>query len=208
MQDPHNLVAEKALGTQDQPQTLTLNYICELPFFKRSSNPFAKQTLGGWELAPIFTARTGSPFTLYDCTNAYNQCPRAAVIGPVPNSGVTNVATPGIPDNFEYYQFGSNFNAGYYNPKFGISDFGPFPSGMLARNSVFGPGNWNLNLGVYKNTKFTERLTLQLRLELYNAFNHANFLLNTVDSDISSNNYVDGYFNGNRNLQLGAKLVW
>jgi len=47
-----------------------------------------------------------------------------------------------------------------------------------------------------------------LRLEMYNAFNHANFTVNTGDADVSSFPGVDGLFNGNRNLQLGAKLIF
>ncbi len=203
--DPYAPGLDRGNADFDIRQRVVVSGIFQTPAVGKG---WTNRVLGGWQLAPIFTAHTGSPFTLYDCTNAYNQCPRAAVIGPVPTSGVTNVPTAGIPDNYQYYQFGSNFAPGYYNPKFGISDFGPFPSGMLARNSVYGPGNWNVNVGLYKTTKLTERFNLQLRLELYNAFNHANFYLNTVDADISSNNFVDGYYNGNRNLQLGAKLVW
>jgi hypothetical protein len=43
---------------------------------------------------------------------------------------------------------------------------------------------------------------------MYNAFNHANFIVNTGDVDVSSFTAVDGYFNGNRNLQLGAKIIF
>jgi hypothetical protein len=39
--------------------------------------------------------------------------------------------------------------------KVNIRDFGPFPSDMVARNSVFGPGSWNLDRGVSKKTKLT-----------------------------------------------------
>lgn len=204
--DPYHPGLDRGNADFDVRNRVVVSGIFEMP--GRHSTGLTGRLLGGWELAPIFTAHTGSPFTLYDCTNGYNQCPRAAVVGPAPTSGVTNVPSPGVPDNYQYYQFGSNFAPGYYNPKFGISDFGPFPSGMLARNSVYGPGNWNVDVGLYKNTKLTERFNLQLRLELYNAFNHANFFLNTVDADISSNSYVDGYYNGNRNLQLGVKLIW
>jgi hypothetical protein len=60
-QDAFNLRAERALGTQDQPQTVTINYIWELPFFKKSSNKLLKGSLGGWELAGIYIAHSGLP---------------------------------------------------------------------------------------------------------------------------------------------------
>ena len=65
-----------------------------------------------------------------------------------------------------------------------------------------------MDLGVYKNTAITEKLKLQLRLEMYNVFNHANFNVYGTDTDTASFSFVDGYRNGNRNLQLGAKIVF
>jgi len=64
VQDAFNLKAEKALANQDQPQTFTLNYIYELPFFKKSSNKLLKGTIGGWEVVGIYTARSGLPQTV------------------------------------------------------------------------------------------------------------------------------------------------
>ena len=48
---------------------------------------------------------------------------------------------------------------------------------MMGRNSMVGPGNWNWNLGVYKNFKVTERVGLQFRAEFYDVTNHKNFYL-------------------------------
>jgi hypothetical protein len=39
-------------------------------------------------------------------------------------------------------------------------------------------------------------------------FNHENFLVNSVDVATPAFNFVDGYFNGNRNMQFGAKLIF
>lgn len=38
-----------------------------------------------------------------------------------------------------------------------------------------GPGINNWDLSLFKNIKFTERLSLQFRAEAYNAFNHTQF---------------------------------
>lgn len=187
--------------------------IWTIPFF-RSRNllglRFLSDALRGWQLAPVFTARTGSPFTLYDCSNALEFCERAETAGPLPKRGVSNVPMS-APDSFLYYAFTTTLTsqAGvWYNPALGVSDFGPYPSNMLGRNTIYTRGNWNVDAGLYKNTAITDRLSLQLRLEIYNAFNHANFIVNTSDADVSSYAGVDGYFNGNRNLQLGARLTF
>ncbi len=135
-------------------------------------------------------------------------CPRAFINGAAPNHGVTNVVNGSVPDNYQFYKLSGLQLSNYVNPKVNISDFGPFPSNMVARNSVFGPGSWNMDLGVYKNNRLSERFTLQIRFEAYNLFNHANFIVQAADVDTSSYNFVDGYFNGNRNVQLGAKLIF
>jgi hypothetical protein len=205
--DPFHPKLDWGSSDFDAAQRVAISAVWAIPLLRGHS--LTDKLLGGWELAPIFTASTGNTFTVYDCTNAYAYCPRAQQVSATPPMGVTNVPTPGVPDNYEYYQF-TNFanpqnGLSWYNPKIGISDVGPFPSNEIGRNSFRTPGSWNLNLGVYKNTRLTEKATLQLRLEMYNAFNHANFTVNVVDAEVE-NPSVDGLFNGSRNLQLGAKV--
>jgi hypothetical protein len=47
--------------------------------------------------------------------------------------------------------------------------------GTLRRNQFFGPGYSDVDFSVFKNTKVTERVTVQLRAELFNLFNRTNF---------------------------------
>jgi hypothetical protein len=178
-----------------------------LPFLK-GNRPLDK-VLGGWELAPILTMQTGNPVTLYDCYNSYTYCSRATMLGAVP-AGVTSVATS-TPDVYTFLPVTSKVfelgNAAWYNPKVGLNDFGPYPANMIGRNTVKTPGDWNLTLGAYKNTSISERVKLQLRLEMYNAFNHANFYVDGTTLDVSSSD-VQGYYDGKRNIQLGIKLTF
>jgi outer membrane receptor protein involved in Fe transport len=208
-QNPFNPMGDRADANFDIRHRVAISGIWQVPYPK--GNNLQNKILGGWEFSPIFTARSGSPYSIYDCDNAYNFCERAESSGKLSPTGVTNVPTAGVADNYQYYTFPTALTsqAGvWYNPKTGISDFGPYPTNQLGRDAFRTPGSWNLNFAVSKNTKITERFTLQLRLELYNAFNHANFIVNTGDTDVASFNAVDGYFNGNRNLQLGAKIIF
>lgn len=53
--------------------------------------------------------------------------------------------------------------------------------GNLGKNTMILPGVNNWDISIYKNMKFTERLSSQLRLETYNTFNHTQFSgLNTT----------------------------
>ena len=47
--------------------------------------------------------------------------------------------------------------------------------GTLGRNSLLGPNFKQFDFAVFKDTRLTERLTMQLRFEAYNLFNHPNF---------------------------------
>ena len=175
VQDAYNLVAEKALGTQDQPQTLTLNYIYELPFFKRSSNPFAKEALGGWELVGIYTARSGLPQTV---------CIDHDVVGL--NDGGTIcerpdlVAAANLDRSKQTIQEYFNINA------FALQAPGTF--GNSARNVVRGPGINNWDFSLFKDfalPRFArgsgESPKLQFRAEFFNFLNHTQFSgLNTT----------------------------
>jgi len=67
------------------------------------------------------------------------------------------------------------------DPALGISDFGPYPAGMTARNAFRGPGAWNADLAVQKNFKLTERFGLQFRAEGFDAFNHHNYYVNSTN---------------------------
>ena len=73
-----------------------------------------------------------------------------------------------------------------YSSTLGISDFGPFPTDMMRRNSLRGPGAWNFDAAVEKDFPFTERAQLQFRAEGFNVFNHHNYYVNTTTLDYGS----------------------
>ncbi|HWW76123.1 MAG TPA: hypothetical protein VNZ44_12035, partial [Pyrinomonadaceae bacterium] len=92
---------------------------------------------------------------------------------------------------------------------------GPFPAAMTARNAFRGPGYWNVDAGLYKRIRFSERYSLQLRLEAFNVLNHANLFFDPNQLDASGFDFVSarrGVFpSGNlerRNVQLAAKFIF
>jgi hypothetical protein len=80
----------------------------------------------------------------------------------------------------------------WYNPAcFTASAYGTL--GNLGRNNLVGPGYVETDLGVMKETRITERVSVQFRAELFNLFNHPNFNIpgSSVFSAGSANtNYV------------------
>jgi hypothetical protein len=137
-------------------------------------------------------------------------CPRAAFNGPVPSQGPTDpAAVAGQPNRFNFLDL-TQFqpNSSFVNPIVNISDFGPFPKNMTGRNAFRGPGSWNVDAALYKTTKVTERMSLQLRGEAFNIANHANLQLIGSANDVSSISFVPAQRNGRRNVQFGAKLIF
>jgi outer membrane receptor protein involved in Fe transport len=193
----------------DNRHRIAISAIWEMPFGRNMRGP-GKYVLGGWELAPIFTARTGAPYTIYDITNDNFIYTRVAANQVIPVSGNLSGRPSEGTNSFGIFDFSQiAVDESYLNPITGDADFGPWPANFSGRDYFHAPGTWNLDLGMYKNTRLTEKATLQLRLEAYNAVNHANFAINTGSAYIYGGaGLITGSYNGNRNVQIGAKLVF
>ena len=214
--DPLNPNLDRGSADFDIRHRFTVAGVWEVPY--HGSHSIGKQVLGGWSIVPNFSARTGAPFSLWDCTNAgYVFCPRAMYDTPF---HAAYTSTPAGPNEFNYLNVGTP-DSTYVNPKVGVADFGPFPSTMTGRNVFVGPGNWNVDLAVHKNFRLTERFSLQLRAETFNIFNHSNMYLVYSNTDVSvtsavterrgvraDNNAYSTVATDNRNLQLAVKLLF
>ena len=64
---------------------------------------------------------------------------------------------------------------------------------MTKRDAFRGPGAWNVDLSLNKRFRFGDHYALQLRLEAYNVFNHANMYAVTGNADISSFTTITGF---------------
>ena len=151
--------------------------IWETPWFKSGRG---SQALGGWSIVGIFTARTGIPFSAYDANNievGYT-IPRLTPATP-PDFHVTSNPVASGPNAFNLLTLPLPASFAPLNTTLGISDFGPFPANMTARNAFRGPGAWNLDTALSKNFKLTERVGLTFRAEGFNIFNHHNMYVFT-----------------------------
>jgi hypothetical protein len=62
-------------------------------------------------------------------------------------------------------------------------------TGSAKQYSFAGPGTINTDAGVEKDTKITERMQLNLRLEMFNVFNHPNFLSSATQGNANSGQF-------------------
>jgi hypothetical protein len=220
--DPFNKALDHGSSDFDVRNRIVAGLIWDIPYAKEL-NGVSKRLLDGWELSPIFTASTGTPFTVFDCTNAVTVCVRAMPNVPLPKArtgGLTDISSDYGANTFSYITLpedtGNNYT-NYVNPnENGGGDLPTcaggvcsFPSNMTARNSFRGPGVFNLDLGAYKSVKVTEHTSVQLRFEGYNFLNHANTYLNLGGTnDISYTTDILAYKSGRRQVQLAGKFIF
>jgi outer membrane receptor protein involved in Fe transport len=182
--DPFNPKMDWGPAEYNNRSRLALSGVWEVPFGK-GTHGVVRQVADGWAISPIFTARTGNPFSIYDYSNSSflpdNQVPRVALTAAVPRHTLSHPAlTPaqcgGAGDCFTIYNppSPSIVDDSVVNPILGNSDFGPWSPFMTGRDTFTAMGNWNMNLGLYKSFFVGERYKLQLRAEMFNALNHAN----------------------------------
>ncbi len=174
--------------------------------FARDATGMKKALVAGWQLTAIFNARTGFPFTVFDCANGEVYCMRA-----IDSVGISKNAngTKATENPNEYIlldltpilgDYGS-----YVNPKSGNSDWGPYPANMTKRDAFRGPGAWNVDFAISKRFLMGQSKAFQFRWEIYNLFNHANMFVNSGNAEVSYG-MITGYKDGNRRMQLGFKF--
>lgn len=170
VQNAYDIGAETAFGTQDQPNTLSINAVWEIPFFVHSGNSFLKSGLGGWQLNGIYSLRSGLPQTV---------CLDQDIVGLA--TGTNICERPDVVSN-------PNLSAGQRSAQeyFDTSVFqlqAPGTFGNSGRNNVRGPGIDNFDLSLFKDFLLPrikglgggESPRLQFRTEFFNAFNHTQF---------------------------------
>ena len=120
--------------------------------------------------------------------------------------GHDSVGVSGSPNRYNYIDL-SGLVPGQFTDVLGFADYAPFPSTMSDRGQFRGPGFWNLDAGVYKNFRLTERFSLQMRFEAFNVFNHANLFIVGSAAEVNTG-FVPAFFDGRRNVQLAAKVIF
>jgi hypothetical protein len=205
-QDNNNLSIEKGPAPFDIPHRFTADFLYELPFAKLSdsSGRGSRLLLGGWQIAGIYAAESGSPFFIAQGGSLLNQ--RIDHVG-------GNVYMEGG-DRLDYLSRAAFARAPFNNTPNGQFQARP---GTLGRNALRNAGFHNIDLAMSKNLAFTERIRLQIRVDMFNAFNHTSFgggtdtNGNPAGLNINLDSSTFGRFTGTRGarqLQFNARLTF
>jgi len=196
--NPFDLNSDKGRSALDVPNLLSADAIIDLPFGKGqkylNGGGAADKLFAGWQINIIQTARSGFPFTvLCNCDLG-----RLSVIG----------------DPFANVPAGRYMNAAAFSTTQGITTLPPNAAGTVIsfgnekRNAFRGPGIWNTDISLFKNTAIKENLKFQIGMEFFNFWNHAKRTIpNNNMNDPGSFGRFDSFYPG-RVIQYRAKLIF
>jgi len=156
----------RALSAFDMTHNFVASYRYELPLGRLlASHP---QLAKGWVISGLTRFGTGFPVTLYNNNDT-------SLLGTIPN-GINNngVDTPDYtPGALAINNNPRNGQPAFNTALFSLPQLGQM--GTAPRRFFHGPGIDNVDLALQKSIALAEAKALELRLEAFNAFNHAQF---------------------------------
>ena len=153
----------EALLPQDRPHNFQASFVAQLPF--GNDKPFlntggaAAAIFGGWQVNGLFSAYSGSPFTVTSPGNSLD----------LPGS---NQMADQVKDDVEIFGFEPG------RPWFDTTAFRAVTErrfGTAGFNSMRGPGFVNFDMSVFRQFGLGSTRTLQFRLEIFNVTNTPHF---------------------------------
>jgi len=175
--DPFDPSLSRAVSSWDMRHNFVATYKYSVPFDRLFDR--ANRLTRGWEISGTTRFSTGFPVTLYDDSDN-------SLLGTLGN-GVNNqlLDTP----EFTPGPLRINTNPRNGRPEFNTALFSTESPGQLGnarRRFFYGPGISNFDLQVTKNIPLTESKSLDIRVEGFNVFNHAQFYgPSSVDGEVN-----------------------
>ena len=177
-----------------------------------SNRGLRSRLLNGWSINVLNAIQTGTPFTVFTSVPfnlpSYQQF--ASGGGPYTggdfNADGNNYDFPDV-STYHYLNSRSAYLTGIFTTgQFTVPTTLP-SEGNEKTNKFRNPGFWNTDASVSKETRLAESLSLQLRFEFLNVFNHANLL--GVDGNMADGTFGRATSQTNpRYLQIGARIIF
>ncbi len=193
--DNHNVRLDHGLSDFDVNHRLVSSFVYNLPFgrgqkYASSISRAADTAIGGWQVNGIATFQRGFPYSIYaqDLGGLLDDFSNRANLVGNPTTGFTqNIA--------EWFN-----TAAFAQPAAGVV-------GNAGRNILRAPGINNWDASLFKNFNLREKLSVQMRLESFNAFNHTQW--GGPDHNTSSPQFgqITGARDGRIN-QVGLKVLF
>jgi hypothetical protein len=220
VQDSNNLRGDRGLSDFDARHRFVISGLYELPFHNN-------KLVDGWQFAAITQAQSGNPVTI--------------LAGAPVNAGLTGNATirpdVGAPITFSRTPLTTGIGLQYFPnlvcdprsasgttncptgsvvilPVQTVGGAAIFHFGNFGRNVIIGPTFNNTDFSIIKRVKFTESRLIELRWEIFDLFNHANFgqpgrtaqVGSTAFGAITNTRFPTGDSGSSRQMQFAVKF--
>jgi outer membrane receptor protein involved in Fe transport len=189
---------EKGLSPFDIRHSFVASVNYAVPF-GRNGKGVAAALIRDWNVGTLVRLRSGDPFS-------------------VNTGGLLRGSQPDAPDYPDVCP-GASANpvlggpTQYFDPRaFCLQPAGAI--GNAPRNSVIGPGSATVDMMVSRSLRFGDSRSVQLRFEVFNLLNRANFALPTAAIFNPDGSYrtdagrITSTVGTPRQMQLGAKIIW
>jgi outer membrane receptor protein involved in Fe transport len=221
-QDVTNQHGDRGLSSFDHRNNFVLAYLYQLPSVHSSDNAglaVLHALTSGWQTAATITFSSGAPQTFYDGIDSNhdlhaNDRPSlgnlkvpinysAACLNP---AGTCDSGVGFTLDGVTFTDFNSSFG---FDPATGAftaskTDFRYYVwfghNGNIGRNTFISPGFQNWNLSAQRTIKLKEHYAFMIRGEFFNAFNHPNLGIPTL-------NFASSFFDNTAATIGGARTV-
>ncbi|MBV9403935.1 MAG: TonB-dependent receptor, partial [Acidobacteriaceae bacterium] len=169
-----NIAAERGLSSFDVRHELSANFVWTSPVGGPGSHVASDTALGrllkDWQLSGSIMAQTGNPLTARVLNNTTQ-------LAQTNGAGSNRAEATGEP-----IESGSGF---FDRDAFVLPAPGTY--GDAGRNTIPGPGLFNLNLAFARSFTISERRRIEFRVESNNVLNHVNY--SSFNTTVSSINY-------------------
>lgn len=198
VQDSYNLRGDYGLSDFNAKHRFVLSGIYILPYK-------GNRLIEGWEFSTIVQLQTGNPLNPHTSNTAFLG---AGVQRPNVSGPVETGFSPATNKNATFVTY-------FQNPSVFSNPGNAF--GNLGRNVIIGPGFYNVDFAIVKNTRLlreNENLKLQFRVDAFDLLNQANFgnpglvVGSGTFGLISSTRFPAGDSGSSRQLQLAMKLIF
>jgi Carboxypeptidase regulatory-like domain len=208
VQDSFNPADSEGPSDFDARHRFVINAIYDLPF---TGNAWKE----GWQVGAIVQAQSGNPISIVTNIGTF--------------TGVVNSLRPDlVGDPVILEEPARWFENSVCDPRIAgscgpssvfalpVSADGVFHFGNLGRNAILGPGFSNTDLSLIKNIGLSNTARLQLRVEVFNLFNRANFgqpgriavVGSTAFGQVTNTRFPTGDSGSARQVQFAAKVIF
>ena len=186
---------ERGLSSFDVRHRWVTSGLAESPVGKNrtySFGPIADALLGKWQVGGILTLQSGGPFTVVSGTDIAN----------IGNGYTSRPNLTGSPIQLSHPTVSKWFNASAFVKQ------PAYTFGNAGRNIVEGPGVLDLDMSLMKTIPLGDRVSTQLRWEVFNVANHPIFSLPNGTLSSTTFGAISSTKIDNREMQLAARIVF